>query len=126
MQKRSLSSAILNGKCPRCRNGNIFKRPLHAVLGFSSMHTTCPHCGQKYEVEPGFFFGAMYLSYAFSVALVVAVGVALFVFNVKTVWIYLIAVTISMLILLPWSFRYSRILFLYWFGGINFDPTLTK
>ena len=90
------------------------------------MHTTCPHCGQKYEVEPGFFFGAMYLSYAFSVALVVAVGVALFVFNVKTVWIYLIAVTISMLILLPWSFRYSRILFLYWFGGINFDPTLTK
>ena len=126
MQKRSLSNAILNGKCPRCRKGNIFKRPLHAVLGFSSMYKSCPHCGQKYEIEPGFFFGAMYLSYAFSVALVVAVGVALFVFNVKTVWVYLISVTISMVILLPWSFRYSRILFLYWFGGINFDPTLTK
>lgn len=29
--------------------------------------------------EPGFFWGAMYISYAFSMAIVVAVGIAVFV-----------------------------------------------
>lgn len=30
------------------------------------MHEDCPSCGQKYEIEPGFYWGAMYIGYALS------------------------------------------------------------
>ncbi|MEY4912742.1 MAG: hypothetical protein RL025_569, partial [Bacteroidota bacterium] len=38
------------------------------------MHQDCPHCGFHFEIEPGFFWGAMYISYAFSVAVSVTFG----------------------------------------------------
>ena len=41
------------------------------------MHQDCPHCGFHFEIEPGFFWGAMYISYAFSVAVSVALGFSL-------------------------------------------------
>ncbi|WP_246205986.1 DUF983 domain-containing protein [Fulvivirga aurantia] len=86
------------------------------------MNKKCEHCGLHFEVEPGFFIGAMYISYAFSVAMLVAVGVALTVLFDPPVWVYLVSVTSVTILLLPFSFRYSRILFLHWFGGIDFDP----
>ena len=86
------------------------------------MNEKCDHCGLKFELEPGFFIGAMYVSYAFGVAIMVTVGVALSVLFDPGVWDYLIAVSLITIILLPVTFRYSRILFLHWFGGIDFDP----
>ena len=39
------------------------------------MHDHCRSCGFKYKIEPSFFFGAMYVSYAVNVA----IGVAAFI-----------------------------------------------
>ncbi|GAB3978960.1 hypothetical protein GCM10028806_43230 [Spirosoma terrae] len=36
------------------------------------MHENCPVCGLRYEAEPGFFTGAMYVSYALYVATIVS------------------------------------------------------
>lgn len=36
-----------------------FKDPL-------SMHDACSSCGQKFEPEPGFYYGAMFISYIVS------------------------------------------------------------
>ena len=47
----------------------------------SSMHATCNCCGEDFEREPGFYFGAAYVSYALTVALWVAVLVALMCFD---------------------------------------------
>ena len=41
------------------------------------MYENCSHCGLKYERENGFFFGAMYVSYAVSVAIFVTLWVAI-------------------------------------------------
>jgi hypothetical protein len=80
-------------------------------------------CGQRYEVEPGFFIGAMYISYSFAVALMVAVSVAVFVLgNDPDLWVYLVAVIVANLLLVPFMFRYSRVLMLYWFSGIKYNP----
>lgn len=118
---RGKSSAILRGKCPRCRQGDIFKTKASDLLGFMKMHDQCAVCSLRFELEPGFYYGAMYISYAFNVALLVAIGVALSVLFDPPVWIYLVSVSVASLLLLPLSFRYSKILFLYWFGGIDFD-----
>jgi hypothetical protein len=37
-------------------------------------------------------------------------------------WIYITAISLSTALFIPISFRYSRILFLYWFGGLGRSP----
>ena len=86
------------------------------------MNEKCSVCDLRFEVEPGFFYGAMYISYAFSVAILVIIGILLAVFLDPPVWVYMTSVSLAVRLLLPFTFRYSRILFLYWFGGIHFDP----
>lgn len=51
-------------KCPRCRQGDLFIKPLK-LSDPLAMPKQCQHCGQKTEPEPGFYFGAMYISYIF-------------------------------------------------------------
>lgn len=121
MQKVSKASAIINGKCPRCRKGDIFKHSAYSISGFQKMNSHCPVCNLHFEREPGFFFGAMYISYAFSVAIFVSVGVALSTIGDFSLEVYLLAIISVVLLLLPLLFRYSRILFLHLFGGVNFD-----
>jgi arginine exporter protein ArgO len=90
------------------------------------MHERCPHCGIRLEPEPGFYQGAMYVSYAFTVAItMVAVIIYSFTDN-PSEWLFIGAVIGSMLILLPINYRYSRTLYLYFFGGIKYDPRLSK
>ncbi len=86
------------------------------------MHKFCPTCELRFEVEPGFFFGAMYISYVFSVALVAAIGLVLYWLGDPDLWTYILIVSVGLLLFYPAMFRYSRILFLHIFGGIRYDP----
>ncbi|MBA4303437.1 MAG: DUF983 domain-containing protein [Sphingobacteriaceae bacterium] len=86
------------------------------------MHQTCPHCGLKFEVEPGFFWGAMYFSYAFGVAISVIFGVlAYWLFDDPEIWVYMVVIFTPLFLLSPLSMRYSRVLMLYLFGEIEFE-----
>jgi uncharacterized protein (DUF983 family) len=72
------------------------------------MHEKCSHCGLKYQMEPSFFYGAMYVSYALSVA----VGVAAFVIFKMLIGLSLvqtfIAMVLGLVILYPFILRISR------------------
>lgn len=122
MPVKSRSAAILEGKCPRCRQGDIFVGSIAQLTRFARMHPFCKVCGLQFEREPGFFIGAMYISYAFSVAIFATVGVALSVLGDYPLYYYFIAIIAATLLLFPVMFRYSRILYLYMFGGVDFDP----
>ncbi|MEM1406420.1 MAG: DUF983 domain-containing protein [Bacteroidota bacterium] len=100
----------------------MFITSAYKLSGFQKMNKNCPSCGLQFEREPGFFFGAMYISYAFSVALFVAIGLGLSIIGDFPLYIYFISIVLAVIIFLPVSFRYSRILFLHLFGGIDFDP----
>jgi uncharacterized protein (DUF983 family) len=114
-------SAILSGKCPHCRKAKIFK---NAVLSFrfAEMNMNCPDCGTTFIPEPGFYIGAMYISYAFNVAILVAVGVGLYTLTTAPDWVYILIIISISFLLIPVSFRYSRIIFLHAFGGIKYNP----
>lgn len=107
-------TAILNAKCPRCRRGDLFKTSMY---GFKSqkMHDICPKCGMRYEIEPGYFYAAMYVSYAFNVILAVFVGVLTFFITGETEspWLYVGVIFFFSLILSPVNFRYSRVVLLH-------------
>lgn len=113
--------SILKMKCPACHKGNMFSQaslfPLKHLL---DMPERCPVCTQRMELEPGFYFGTGYVSYALSIAVMTAVAVAFevlwgFSFKDDSVFWYLgIAVTLTIL-LQPWIMRLSRVLYLYLF-----------
>ena len=118
MSERSKFQAIIQAKCPQCREGDIFG-PMNKT------HKYCPHCGLRYEREPSFFYGAMYISYAFSVAIVMICGFLTYLIgNDPDLWVYMIVIIIAILLASPISFRYSRTLMLHLFGGIKYKPEL--
>lgn len=123
MPKNSLLYAILNHKCPRCRQGDLFKYNLiEKPHYFTATNKTCPHCQLIFEREPGFFFGAMYVSYALTMGVLLATAFILYnVFGDPELWVYIVTVPLIVLLLLPVIFRYSRTLYLHGFGGISFE-----
>ena len=62
----NIIQSIWNYKCPRCRKGDIYVKPLKYTDPLD-MHDRCDHCNLKFEPEPGYFFGAMFIDcYCFS------------------------------------------------------------
>jgi uncharacterized protein (DUF983 family) len=121
--KHSKLEAMVGAKCPQCREGKMFKYPFWRVDKFSEMHENCPVCGLKFEVEPGFWFGAMFVSYANTIAMLVVLGVSIFyIFNDPPVLYYIIPVTILSLLTVPFNFRISRAIFLHLFGFVKYKP----
>jgi uncharacterized protein (DUF983 family) len=123
MTAPSYPTALLHGKCPRCRQGNIFAFSLSENLfHFNKMNETCPHCEVRLEPEPGFYQGAMYVGYAITIACIVVVSMVLyFLAGNPSEWVYIGSVIGLMVLLIPINYRYSRILYLYMFGGIKYD-----
>src|SRR5262245_59974696 len=109
--RRSLWIALLKQRCPRCREGRIFK-------GFVAMNDPCPVCDLVFEREPGYFFGAMYFSYFLAVLILVPlVYLARWLFpNLDDLVVPLVAF-IPYLPLIPIVFRYSRVLWIYFDRG---------
>ena len=64
--------SILTGTCPVCHEESMYKddNPYHVSQLFD-MHERCSNCHTKYKMEPSFFFGAMYVSYAVGIAFAV-------------------------------------------------------
>ena len=70
--------SIFKMKCPRCHDGDIFFNANPYVFSqFGKMHDRCPVCDLKYDMEPGFFLGAMYVSYGMAVAIALPSGLIL-------------------------------------------------
>lgn len=123
MGHRSALEAILSLKCPRCRQGQMFTHSALNLRKFDDMYEHCPVCQLRYEVELGFYWGAMYISYAFSVFNVLLVGVGLFYLaGDPPLMVYMVVITTVTLLFTTVMFRYARALMLYWFGSVSYDP----
>ena len=73
------------------------------------MPERCAVCGLRLEREPGYFTGAMYVSYALSVPLVAALALCVhLVFQGLAGWAAILAGWILMLPFVPVLFRSSR------------------
>jgi uncharacterized protein (DUF983 family) len=121
----SPTRALLGLRCPRCHEGKLFSTSAWNITQFARMPAQCPVCAQSFEPEPGFYFGSMYITFAFNVATVLVVGALLFyLFDNPDTWVYVVVVTGITLLLTPLILRYSRALMLYWFGGARYEPGL--
>ncbi len=119
----SSALALLALRCPRCHQGRLFAHSAASLTKFTEMPAACPVCGQSFEPEPGFYFGAMYISFGFAVGIFALMGVALYYLaGDPPTWVYVAGVAAVTLISTPLVFRYSRAVMLYLFGGTSYDP----
>lgn len=120
MPAKSYLVALLQGKCPRCREGQIFKFSISRLSKFYVMNERCPQCDVRLEPEPGFYQGAMYVGYGFTVVLLLMVSLIFYLFLPhKSEWFHISVFIAIMILFIPFNYRYSRILYLYFFGGIK-------
>ena len=121
MPEKSKFKAVLSGKCPRCSEGDMFEYRAYDLRNFDKMYEYCPSCRLRFEPEPGFYYGAMYVNYAFSVALFVILGTIVFyVFDNPDIWVYVTVIFSTVILITPLLFRYSRIIYLHVFGRFKY------
>ena len=107
---------MLNLKCPHCRKGNMFlSNSSYKLKGSMKMFDHCPECGQRMEIEDGFYYGTAYVSYALTVALSVSTFVAWWVLiglsvNDNRIFWWLGINTLLLLLVQPYFMRLSRTL----------------
>jgi len=125
LKKGSKLNSILTGSCPKCQNESMYedKNPLH--LGkVLKMNENCSHCGLKYQIEPSFFYGAMYVSYGLNVAVGVAAFIIANVFLSLDLVQSFIAIIGMVVLAFPFVVRWARNIYINMF--ISYDPNAAK
>lgn len=121
-KKYSRLGAAFRLKCARCRQGDMFiSKSSYDLANFTKMPKKCPHCGQKFEPEVGFYYGAMFLSYAIGVVQsLVLFSILNFLIGINTTWSFII-VAVTWVGMSPYLFRFSRALWLSMFVNYHRD-----
>ncbi len=121
MLKKGLKiNSILTGSCPRCQKESMYfdKNLLHFTK-LLKMNEKCSHCNLNYQIEPSFFYGAMYVSYGLNVAIMILVFlVAFFGFHAKVDATFL-SIIIVLTLLFPFVIRLSRNIYINLF--VSYD-----
>ena len=122
---RAYLTSVFQCRCPRCREGKLFKHPVTARIGRNTeMNERCPVCGQLSEIEVGFYYGTGYVSYMLAVMVSGATFVAWWLFigfsftDNRFVW-WIVVNAILLIGLQPWLMRLSRSLWMSWF--VHYD-----
>jgi hypothetical protein len=110
-------AAVVALRCPRCLEGRIWR-------GFLSMNEKCPKCGLVFEREPGYFTGAMVVSYVLAVPILGAIVIALMAAGGLDAVPALLIGDAVYLGLVPFIFRYSRVVWLHFDWAM--DPERPK
>lgn len=109
-------SNILREKCPNCHKENVFQTT-GSIFRFKMpiIYNNCPNCGYKFEREPGFFFGAMFVSYALAAGEMIAILTLLWaILGLSPLYVFFTVVIVAILAS-TFNFRLSRIIWIYFF-----------
>ena len=119
LKKGTKVYSILKNKCPKCNEGKFFENdnPFH-LKKVLKMHEHCAHCGFKYQIEPSFFYGAMYVSYAITVALSIATFIILYAFDLDLITIF-IGIIAVLILFTPLTLRLARLIYINIFVGYD-------
>jgi uncharacterized protein (DUF983 family) len=109
------------GRCPRCGKGQIFEPGLR---GLFFLNDECSVCGLSFMPEPGYYLGAMYVSYGLGVLTVLPVAIYLGVIAHWPLWSVLAIMVIQTLVSMLLFLRLSRAVWLH--VDHTLDPQQTE
>ncbi|QRM90990.1 DUF983 domain-containing protein [Lacinutrix sp. WUR7] len=124
-KKGSKLYSILTGACPKCHQESMYcdTNPYHLSKTLS-MNEKCSHCGIKYKIEPSFFYGAMYVSYAVGIAFAVAAAVISGVFLKASIHYVFASIVGTLIVFAPIIMRLSRNIWINMF--VHYDKNAVK
>lgn len=119
LKKGSKLYSILTGTCPKCHQESMYqdKNPFH-LSKLLTMNEKCKHCGFRYQIEPSFFYGAMYVSYGLNVALGIIAFIITFQFSKSMITAFIVIIA-TLLVCFPFVMRLSRNIYINMF--ISYD-----
>ena len=125
LRKGNKLYSIITGACPKCHEENMYVNKNPYILSETlKMHERCSNCNTKYKMEPSFFYGAMYVSYAVGIAFAVAAFIISYVFFGAGRSATFISIIVTLIVLLPIILRLSRNIWINMF--MNYDERLAK
>lgn len=115
--KNNLILNTIQEKCPNCGIGNVFDKP-KKTFSIPETKKQCNHCQLIFDREPGFFIGAMYVSYGLAVFQAILTFLIMnSVFpNAEVQW-QLIAITVVLVGFSFKNYKWARIIYIRIFSG---------
>ncbi|MBI3234654.1 MAG: DUF983 domain-containing protein [Bacteroidetes bacterium] len=114
---------LLQQKCPKCRRGKVFTHRFYELAHYSDMLKNCSVCGHQFEIEPGYFYSAMYIGYMMTSAMCIIMGALIyFLLHDPDTWVYITGILVVLIGASPLTLRYSRMITMYFITNVEFDP----
>lgn len=113
--------SVLANKCPHCLKGDFFvvSNPFN-LRNFAQMHDKCPLCKEDFRREPGFYFGAAYVSYGLTVTIGIVLFLLFYVLIGLSAWTFFGILVAFQVIFMPLLFRTARLIWINWF--VHYKP----
>jgi len=117
--------SIFTGSCPVCQKESMYVESNPYKLSDTlKMHERCSHCDTKYKIEPSFFYGAMYVSYAVGIAFAVAAFIISYYFIGSNLVTAFVAIIGTLFVFAPIIMRLSRNIWINFF--FDYDAQKAK
>jgi len=117
--------SILFLKCPQCRKGKFLEAHPYKLSNMNKVKEACPKCGLKYSIEPAFYTGSMYVSYAVGVAVAIAAYLLSLIFGLHFGPIgILLSIVAVLLIAMPYIGAVSKSIWAHFF--FKYNPEIAK
>jgi uncharacterized protein (DUF983 family) len=114
-KKNNFLLDVLHEKCPKCRQGYVFKQNV-PLLKLPVMNDECDQCNYRYDREPGYFLGALYISYGLAVLQgVLAFFILHYSFPSLSTFYEILIVILVMTILGRKNYKLSRVIYIHIF-----------
>ncbi len=111
--KETILYSVIKAKCPRCHEGDFYEtNNPYNLKKFDKMYKKCTVCGEDFERETGYYYGAMFASYGLTVAFGIALFIVMCVLMNFTEITFLITFAILQLLFMPIFYRLSRLVWI--------------
>ena len=128
LSKGSKLYSILFNKCPKCHIGRFWatNNPFRNMFFNTKIACqTCENCSLTYELETGFWYGSMYVSYAISVAVMVIFWTLTnFFYPLINVFNEILIIVLAILLISPLNYHVSRLIWINFF--VKYIPNKTN
>ncbi|MFY0715007.1 DUF983 domain-containing protein [Seonamhaeicola sp. NFXS20] len=117
--------SIITGCCPKCHQESMYSTKNPYILSDTlKVNERCSKCNTKYRIEPSFFYGAMYVSYAVGIAFAVAAFVISNLIFKASLKVTFISIVGTLIVFMPIIMRLSRNIWINFF--MSYDENLVK
>ncbi|MDB2442468.1 DUF983 domain-containing protein [Flavobacteriales bacterium] len=112
-KKGSKVYSIINNKCPQCHEGDFYLTHPYNLKLFGVKNENCKLCNLKFEKEPGFFYGSLYVTYAIGFAIFVTWWITkTILFPEMTIDAMVLWMVVIQFVISPMSLYYAKLIWL--------------